>query len=191
MSRKDSENSDGFLSKQLLETRAIVLSGSVDSKIADKVIKQALLLEKLDAESEIKIFINSPGGDVYSGYAIYDMLGFVSCPITTLVMGLAASMGSILSQAGDTTRRFALPNSRIMIHQPLLYGAEGQTTDLEIHSRQIMKLRQETAELFSLKTGKTVKRILKDMDRDYWMTAEESLHYGLIDKIIATRTDLC
>ncbi len=190
MSEKDPEKGKDALSRQLLETRTIVISDSVNSELADRVIKTALILEKLKADGEIKVFINSPGGDVYSGYAIYDILGFITCPITTVVMGLAASMGSILCQAGDAGKRFALPNSRIMIHQPLLQHAEGQITDLEIHSRQILKLRQETAELYASKTGRELKGILKDMDRDYWMTAKESLQYGLIDGIVAGRADL-
>ena len=190
MNTVDPEEKNQSLSKQLLETRTIVISDSVNNELADKVIKQALVLEKLEANGEIRVFINSPGGDVYSGYAIYDILRFVSCPIATLVMGLAASMGSILSQVGDSGRRFALPNARIMIHQPLLQHAEGQTTDLEIHTRQILKLKQETARLYSSKTGKDLRKILKDMDRDFWMTAEESLKYGLIDRIVANRADL-
>ena len=184
MSKKESEEKDDSLSMQMLETRTIVISSSVDSKLADKVIKQTLLLEKLAPKKEIIVIINSPGGEVYSGFAIFDIMKFVECPICTIVTGLAASMGSILSLVGDDGRKFAFPNSKIMIHQPLLQRAEGQTTDLEIHSRQIMKLRQETAELYAATTGKDVKKILKDMDRDNWMTAEESLKYGLIDIII-------
>ncbi len=190
MSKKESEETENFLSKQLLETRTIIISDSIDNELSDTVIKQALLLEKLDARKEIKVLINSHGGEVYSGYAIYDVLHFISCPITTIVIGLAASMGSILSQVGVKGKRLALPNARIMIHQPLLQRAEGQTTDLEIHSRQILKLREELAELYACKTGQDMKKILKDMDRDYWMTAEESLAYGLIDKIITTREGL-
>ena len=190
MSKKESEEKEDSMSKQFLETRTIVISGSVDSKLADKVIKQTLLLEQLDSGKEIIVIINSPGGEVYSGLAMFDIFKFVECPICTIVSGLAASMGSILSLVGDDGRRLAFPNAKIMIHQPLLQRAEGQTTDLEIHSRQIMKLRQETAELYAAVTGKEVKKILKDMDRDNWMTAKESLKYGLIDKIISSRSDL-
>lgn len=191
MSKKKQEvEKDESLSQQLLETRTIIISDSVDSKLADKVIQQILLLEKLDPEAEIKILINSPGGEVHSGFAIYDMLKFVSCPITTVVIGLAASMGSILSLCGDDGRRFILPNAKVMIHQPLLQGAEGQTTDLEIHSRQILKTRRLIAGMYAEKTGKPIEQILEDVERDYWMNASEAVDYGLIDKIIDSRSQL-
>lgn len=190
MSKKENEEKDDSLSQKLLDTRSVVISSSVDSKLADKIIKQLLILEKLDPKAEIKIMINSPGGEIYSGFAIYDMAKFVSCPITTIVMGLAASMGSVLSLVGDDGRRLALPNARILIHQPLLMGAEGAATDLEIQSKQILKTRKLLAKLYAEKTGKTSAQILKDMDRDYWMTAEEALKYGLIDKIITNRSEL-
>src|SRR3989339_1667662 len=137
------------LNKALLETRSIIISSAVDSKLADRVMKHILILEELDPKKEIKVFINSPGGEIYSGFAICDLLSFVSCPVTTIVTGLAASMGSILSLFGDDGRRFATPNSRIMIHQPLLSGAQGQITDLEIHSRQILKTRENLAGMYA------------------------------------------
>jgi ATP-dependent Clp protease protease subunit len=178
------------LSKKLLETRTIVVSGSVDSKLTDKVIQQLLILERMDPKKGITLLINSPGGEIHSGFAIYDMMKFIPCPITTVVIGLAASMGSILSLVGDDERRFALPNAKIMIHQPLLSGAEGQTTDLEIHSRQIINHRNEIAELYAEKTGKPIKQIIKDMDRDHWLTAKEAVKFGLINRVIASRSEL-
>lgn len=190
MSKKENEEKEEGFSQKLMETRSIVISGSVDGKLADKVVKQLLLLEQADPEAEIKIMINSPGGEIYSGLAIFDMARFVSCPITTIVMGLAASMGSVLSLVGDDGKRFALPNARILIHQPLLMGAEGSATDLEIQSKQMIKTRKLLADMYAEKTGKTTNQILKDLDRDNWMTAEEALKYGLIDKIIATRAEL-
>ena len=190
MAEKDTEEKDDSFAKKLLEIRTVMISGSVDSKMSDKVTTQLLVLEKEDPKAEIKVFINSPGGEMHSGYAIYDMLNFVSCPITTVVIGLAASMGSVLSLAGDKKRKLALPNAKIMIHQPLLMGAEGQTTDLEIHSKQIIKSRQNLAELYAEVSGKTANQILKDMDRDHWLTAEEAVKYGLIDKIISSRAEL-
>jgi ATP-dependent Clp protease, protease subunit len=190
MAEKDTEEKDDSFAKKLLEIRTVMISGSVDSKMSDKVTTQLLVLEKEDPKAEIKVFINSPGGEMHSGYAIYDMLNFVSCPITTVVIGLAASMGSVLSLAGDKKRKLALPNAKIMIHQPLLMGAEGQTTDLEIHSKQIIKSRQDLAELYAEVSGKTANQILKDMDRDHWLTAEEAVKYGLIDKIISSRAEL-
>ena len=189
MSKKDSEEKNDSFENELLETRTIIISGSVDSKLTDKIIKQLLVLEKKAPEKKIKCLINSPGGEIYSGFAIFDIMRIISCPITTIVMGLAASMGSILSLAGDKGKRLALPNSKIMIHQPLLTGAEGQATDLEIHSKQILKSRKQIAEMYSEVTGKPVTRILKDMDRDHWLTAEEAVKYGLIDKIATKKSD--
>lgn len=186
---KDEDRKDP-LSESLLETRSIVISSAVDSKLADQVMKHILLLEQKDPKGEIRVFINSPGGEIYSGFAIFDLLKFVPCPVTTIVCGLAASMGSVLSLVGDKGRRFALPNSRIMIHQPLLSGAQGNITDLEIHSRQILKTREKLAEMYAEVTGKTVKKILKDMDRDHWLTPEEALEYGLIDKVITKRSEI-
>jgi len=190
MGEKDTEEKEDSFANKLLEIRTVMISGSVDNKMSDKVTKQLLLLEKEDEKAEIKVFINSPGGEMHSGYAIYDMLKFVACPITTVVVGLAASMGSVLSLAGDKKRKLALPNAKIMIHQPLLMGAEGQTTDLEIHSKQILKARQDLADLYAKQSGKTANQILKDMDRDHWLTAEEAVKYGLIDKIISSREEL-
>ena len=187
---ENGEDKGDKLSQAMMDTRSIVISSQVDSKLADKVMKQILLLEQLDPEAEIKVFINSPGGEIYSGFAICDLLTFVSCPITTIVSGLAASMGSILSLFGDEGRRFATPNSRIMIHQPLLSGAQGQITDLEIHSKQILKTREKLAGMYAEVTGKTVKKILKDMDRDHWLNADEALDYGLIDKVITSRDEI-
>ncbi len=190
LSKKNKDENEESFSNELMEIRTIVISGSVDSKLADKIVKQLLVLEKKDPKKAITIFINSPGGEIYSGYAIFDMMKLISCPITTVVMGLAASMGSILSLGGDDGKRFALANSGIMIHQPLLSGAEGLATDLEIHSKQILKSREVIAKLYSEKSGKSVDKILKDLDRDHWLTAQEAVKYGLIDKVITKRSEL-
>jgi len=190
MSEEKTEEQSTDLSETLLETRSLVISSAVDSKLADRCMKHILLLEQKDPEREIKVFINSPGGEIYSGLAIFDLLKFVSCPITTIVSGLAASMGSILSLVGDEGRRFAMPNSKIMIHQPSLTGAQGSITDLETHSKQILKTRDRLGQMYADVTGKTLKKIIKDMDRDHWLTAEEAKDYGLIDRIITHRSEL-
>lgn len=190
LNKKAEEEKGDSLADELMETRSIIISGSVDSKLTDKIVKQLLVLEKKDPKKRVTLYINSPGGEVYSGFAIFDMMKMISCPITTVVMGLAASMGSILSLGGDDGKRFAFPNARIMIHQPLLNEAEGQITDLEIHSQQILKTREEIAALYSEKTGKSIAETLKDMDRDHWLTAQEAVDYGLIDKIITKRSQL-
>lgn len=194
MSEEKEEKREGngseILTQHLLETRSIVISSSVDSKLADRCMKQILTLEQMDPDKEIVVYINSPGGEINSGFAIFDLLKFVSCPVTTIVSGLAASMGSVLSLVGDEGRRFALPNAQIMIHQPLLMGAQGSITDLEIHSKQILKTREKLANMYAEVTGKTAKKIMKDMDRDHWLNAEDALEYGLIDKVIKSRGDL-
>lgn len=190
MNDKNSKEKEDPLLDKLLETRSIIISTSVDSKLAEKIIKQILILEQMDPKAEIKVFINSPGGEIYSGFAIFDCLKFVQCPITTIVAGLAASMGSILSLVGDKGRKFAFPNARIMIHQPLLGGVQGQATDLEIHSKQIIKTRAKLADMYADITGKPSKQILKDMERDNWLDADEAMNYGLIDRIITTRSEL-
>ena len=186
---QEEEKKDSF-SEELMETRTIIISGTVDAKLTDKIVKQLLILEKKDSKKKLTVFINSPGGEIYSGFAIYDTMKMISCPVATVVMGLAASMGSILALGADDGKRLAFPNSRIMIHQPLLTGAEGQTTDLEIHSRQILKSREEIARLYASVSGKSTEEILKDMDRDHWMTAEEAVEYGLVDKIVSKRSQL-
>lgn len=188
--QKEEEEKGDDLSKKMLETRTIVISDAVDGKLADRVIKQILLLEQMDPKKEIKLFINSPGGEVSSGFAIFDTLKFVTCPIATIVTGLAASMGSVLSMVGDEGRKFAMPHAKIMIHQPLLQGAQGNITDLEIHTEQILKTRAQLADMYARLTKKSAKQILKDMDRDNWMTAQEAMEYGLIDAIVTTRKDL-
>jgi len=190
MGNKDQEEQSELLIEKVLETRTIILSAAVDSKLTDKVLKQILILEQEDSKAEIKVFINSPGGEIQSGFAIFDALKFVPCPITTVVVGLAASMGSILMLAADEGRRFAFPNARIMIHQPLLSGAQGPATDLEIHSRQIIKTRKLLAGIYSQYTGKSERQILKDLDRDHWLSAEDAIEYGLVNKIITSRSEL-
>lgn len=190
LNKNAEEEKENSFADELMETRTIIISGSVDSKLADKIIKQLLVLEKKDPKKKIIIFINSPGGEVYSGFAIYDMIKMISCPVVTVVMGLAASMGSILSLAGDDGKRYAFPNAKVMIHQPLLAGAEGQTTDLEIHSKNIVKTRKEIADLYASVTGKGSEEILKDIDRDHWLSAKEAVKYGLIDKIVTKRSQL-
>lgn len=187
--KKEEEPKDD-LSTKFLKTRTIIISDQVNQKLADKVIRSLLLMEEDDCGTEIKMIINSPGGEIYSGYAIFDMMQFISCPVTTIVSGFAASMGSILSLGASPGRRFATPNAKIMIHQPLLQGVQGQATDLEIHAKEIVKTKKHIAALYASQTGKTEKQILKDMDRDNWMTADEALKYGLLDKIITSRSDL-
>ncbi|MGK0289157.1 MAG: ATP-dependent Clp protease protease subunit [bacterium] len=187
---EDNKEASEDLSSKLLKTRTIIISSAVDSKLAQKVIQQILLLEQESPDEEIKIMINSPGGEVTSGFGIFDTLRFVSCPITTIVSGLAASMGSILSLAGDKGRKFAFPNAEFMIHQPLLSGMQGQVTDLEIQSKSIQKTKNKIAQMYADQTGKSLEQVLKDIDRNYWLDADDAVEYKLIDKIITSRKDL-
>tara|TARA_Y100001970_G_scaffold244545_1_gene310799 strand:- start:175 stop:753 length:579 start_codon:yes stop_codon:yes gene_type:complete len=185
----DNEELDG-ISNKLLQSRTVVISHQVDSKLSAKVLSQLILLEQEGAKNPITVFINSPGGDIFSGFAIFDMLKFISCPVTTIVAGFAASMGSILSLAADKGRRFAMPQSKIMIHQPLLMGYQGRASECEIQAREILKTRDHLVKLYSEQTGKTHEEIKKALDRDNWFTAEEALDYGLLDKVVSSRSDI-
>ncbi len=180
---------DGMASK-LLKSRTIIISQQVNSELAEKVLNRLVLLEQEGAEEAVTVFINSPGGEIFSGFAIFDMLQFIACPVTTVVTGFAASMGSILSLAANEGRRFAMPQSKIMIHQPLLMGYQGRASECEIQAREILKTRDHLIDLYSEQTGKDYETIKKALDRDNWFTAEEALEYGLLDKIVHNRAEL-
>ena len=178
------------LTAKVLKSRTIIISDQVDKDLAKKVLNQLLLLEQEDVKKGITVFINCPGGEVFSGFAIYDALQFIQCPVTTIVAGFAASMGSILSLAASKNRRFALPRSKIMIHQPLLTGYQGRATDLEIQANEILKTRDFIIDIYCQATGKTYEEIKIAIDRDNWFTAEEALAFGLIDRVISSRKEM-
>ncbi len=178
------------LTAKVLKSRTIIISDQVDKYLAKKVLNQLLLLEQEDVQKEITVFINCPGGEVFSGFAIYDALQFIQCPVTTIVAGFAASMGSILSLAASKNRRFALPRSKIMIHQPLLTGYQGRATDLEIQANEILKTRDFIIDIYCQATGKTYEEIKIAIDRDNWFTAQEALAFGLIDRVISSRKEM-
>ncbi|HCV45082.1 MAG TPA: ATP-dependent Clp protease proteolytic subunit, partial [Deltaproteobacteria bacterium] len=171
------------ISSKLLKSRTVIISQQVDAKLSAKVLSQLVLLEQEGPELPITVFINSPGGEIFSGFAIFDMLKFITCPVTTVVTGFAASMGSILSLAADEGRRFAMPQAKIMIHQPLLMGYQGRASECEIQAREILKTRDHLVQLYADQTGKSHEEIKKALDRDNWFTAEEALEYGLLDKV--------
>ncbi|WP_320169894.1 ATP-dependent Clp endopeptidase proteolytic subunit ClpP [Maridesulfovibrio sp.] len=171
---------------RLLKDRIILLSGEVNDHVASVICAQLLFLESEDPEKEIYMYINSPGGVVTAGLAIYDTMKYISAPVATLCMGQAASMGAFLLCAGEKGHRYSLPHSRILIHQPL-GGAQGQATDIDIQAREILRLRKSLNSIMADASGKTVEEIEKDTDRDYFMSAQEALDYGLIDKIIESR----
>ena len=169
----------------LLEMRRIFLSDAVDNESTSQIIRKLWYLELKDPGKPILFVINSPGGSIDAGFAIWDQVKMITSPVTTLVTGLAASMGSILSLCAANGRRFATPNARIMIHQPLIGGViRGQATDLEIHAREILKTRRLIVNTYMEATGKDYETIDRAIDRDTWMSAEEALEFGLIDKII-------
>jgi len=168
---------------RLLKERIIFLGTEINDTISNLVIAQLLFLQSEDAEKDISIYINSPGGVVTAGMAIYDTMQFLKCPITTYCVGQAASMGAVLLAAGTKGKRFALPNSRIMIHQPL-GGAQGQATDIEIQTNEILRMKKNLNEILSHHTGQPVKTVEKDTDRDFFMSAEEAVKYGLVDEVV-------
>ena len=174
--------------EMLLKTRTILLSGEVNKKLAEKVISQLLLLEA-ESDEPVKVMIDSPGGDVDAGYAIFDMIRFIKPDVYTIGMGLVASAGALILLAAPKERRLALPNSHYLIHQPLS-GIRGVATEIEIHAKEIEKARKKINQLISDETGKTLKQVEKDTDRDYWLNAEESLEYGLVSRIISRREEL-
>jgi ATP-dependent Clp protease, protease subunit len=171
---------------RLLKDRIIMLGDEINDQVANSVIAQLLFLEADNPEKDISIYINSPGGSTTAGFAIFDTMEYIKPDISTICIGMAASFGAMLLLAGTKGKRFALPNSEIMIHQPL-GGARGQATEIEISAKRILKLRDHVNQVISERTGQPVEKIEKDTDRDYFMSAQEALEYGIIDKII-TRT---
>ena len=167
---------------RLMADRIIFLGTEIDDTVANVIIAQLLYLSFQDPESPITMYLNTPGGSVYDGLAIYDTMQYISNEVQTVCTGLAASMGSVLLCAGEKGKRFALPHSRIMIHQPL-GGAHGQASDIEITAKEILKLKGELYQIIADHSGKTLKQIEKDADRDHWLTAKEAVEYGMIDSI--------
>ncbi|AMB92018.1 ATP-dependent Clp endopeptidase, proteolytic subunit ClpP [Aerococcus christensenii] len=174
---------------RLLKDRIIMLSGTVDDDMANSVIAQLLFLDAQDPEKDIYMYINSPGGSVSAGMAMYDTMQFVNADVVTIVTGLAASMGSILLMGGCKGKRYALPNSEVLIHQPL-GGVQGQATEIEITARHILKTKTNLKDLIAERTGQDPAKVEQDMDRDYWMTAEEAKAYGCIDEIMMSNKAL-
>ena len=176
---------------RLLKERIIFLVGPVDDHTANLVVAQLLFLESENPDKDIYFYINSPGGSVTAGMSIYDTMKFIKPDVQTLCLGQAASMGAFLLSAGTKGKRFALPNSRVMIHQPLISGGlGGQASDIEIHARELLKLKEKLNQILAEHTGKSLEQIERDTDRDNFMSAQEAADYGLIDKVITTRADV-
>jgi len=189
--KKQSEEKEAgadALSAKFLKTRQIILSGEINKELAEKIARQLLILEA-DSDEPIRLFIDSPGGDADAGYAIFDMIRFINAPVYTIGMGLIASAASIVLLAAPKERRYGLPNSRYLIHQPMS-GMQGVTTEIEIHAQELEKMRMKINQMIAEETGKSVDDVAKDTDRDYWLDAEEAKSYGLISSICKSRKDL-
>ena len=174
---------------RLLEDRIIFIGFPIEDQLANSVIAQMLFLEANDPDRDIFVYINSPGGVVSAGLAIYDTMQYISCDVATICMGQAASMGAVLLAAGTKGKRSALPHARVMIHQPS-GGSQGQASTIEIYTKEILKTKTRLNELLANHTGQTLKKVAKDTDRDYFMSAEEAHEYGLIDNVLVSKSDL-
>lgn len=170
---------------RLLEDRVIFLSGPISDDAANTIIAELLHLEHEDRDKEITMYINSPGGSVSAAFAIYDTMKFVKCPVSTVCIGIAASAAAVILASGDNGHRYALPNSKVMIHQ-VMSGYEGQAADIEIHAKEILNTKKQVEKILARETGQPEDRISKDTDRDYYMAAEEAVNYGIVDKIITS-----
>jgi len=168
---------------RLLKERIIFLGAPINDIVANSVIAQLLFLESKDPKKDIQLYVNTPGGMVTAGFAIYDTMQYVKCPISTVCVGMAASMGAVLLAGGEKGKRFALPNAQIMLHQPM-GGATGQAVEIEITAKQIVKIKEKLNQILAKHTGQTFERVEKDTDRDFYLTAKEAQDYGLIDKVI-------
>ena len=186
---KTNDSANEQLMQKFLNTRQIILSGEVNKELAEKVIRQLLILESDSASKPIYVYIDSPGGDVDAGFAIFAMIRFIKPPVYTIGMGLVASAGALILLAASKNYRLGLPNSHYLIHQPLS-GIKGVATDIEIHAKEIEKIRAKINALIAEETGKDVAEVAKDTDRDYWLSADEAVNYGLILQVIKTRSDL-
>ncbi len=174
------------LYSRLLDDRIIFLSGEINDALANTVVAQLIYLEGKDSTKDISLYINSPGGSVSAGMAIYDTMNYIKCDVSTICIGMAASMGAFLLAAGTKGKRIALPNSEIMIHQPL-GGMQGQASDIKIHAEHILRIKDKMNTILAERTGQDIETIRRDTDRDNYMTAQQALEYGLIDKIIEKR----
>jgi len=180
---------DRFIDKELLDSRTIILSQNIDAQLAKSIYSRLILLEKDNPEKPITLIINSQGGSADSGFGIYDMLKFIESPVITIIAGLCASAAIIIFLAGEKGKRFALPNARFLIHQPST-SAVGPAADLEITANQILKIRDQFNQIVALETGNDIKKVTQDANRDFWLSAEEAVNYGLVSKIISKRGEL-
>ncbi len=177
------------LYSRLLKERIIFIGTPIDDNVANSVVAQLLYLQSEDATKDINMYINSPGGVIYAGLAIYDTMQWLRPEVSTVCMGMAMSMGAVLLAAGQKSKRYALPNSTVLIHQPL-GGAEGQATDIEITAREVLRLRRSLTDILAKHTGQSVERITQDSDRNYYLTAPQAVEYGLVDEVLGNEEDV-
>ena len=186
--KNDKGKSPDPLAEKFLKTRQILLSGEINKELAEKIVRDLLMMEA-DSAEPIRMYIDSPGGDVEAGFAIFDMIRFINAPVTLIGMGLVASAAALILLAVPKERRVALPNSQYLIHQPMS-GIKGVATDIEIHAQELAKTRAKLNKIISDETGKDLEQVTKDTDRDYWLNAEEAVNYGLVSRIVNKRSDL-
>ena len=186
---EDERGAGDRLLDRLMETRTVLISEPISSELSLKILPRLLLLESEDPEAPVKVLINSPGGAVDDGFAIYDMMRFIRCPVTSICIGLAASAATIVLLGADKGRRFALPNTRVLLHQPS-QALRGVASDIEISANEILRIRRRINALLMAETGQTAEQIEKDLNRDYWLGAEEAVKYGLIDKVVENATQI-
>lgn len=187
--KEENEKKDDGIPGKLLKTRTILVSDTINKKMAEKIISQLLLLEQEDPEKDIKMFINSPGGDADAGFAILDMIRFVKPKVKTICAGVTASAAVIILLGGEKGNRFSLPNARVLIHQPST-GVQGTAADIQIEASEILKCREKINKLIADETGQTIEKVENDTKRNLWTSADESLNYGLVDKIVTIGSDL-
>lgn len=180
---------DTHLDRQLLEARTILVAGAVSDRMARQIAGRLLIMEQADPDRQVTVFINSPGGSADSGFAIYDLLRFVSCPVRTVVNGLCASAAVLIHLAADRGQRFTLPQSRFLLHQPST-ASFGTASDLDITAREVLKLRERYNSIICDATGQDPQKVLEDVRRDFWLNAKEALDYGLVDRVVSTRKEL-
>jgi ATP-dependent Clp protease, protease subunit len=181
----DEKGHEESLLDRLMKTRTVILSEGISSELSKKILPRLLLLEAEDPKAPVTMLINSPGGAVDDGFAIYDMMRYIKCPVTTICVGLAASAATIVLLGADKGRRLTLPNTRILLHQPS-QGVRGAASDIEISANEIVRIRARINAILAAETGKTAEEVEKDLNRDYWLSAEEAVEYGLLDRIVTS-----
>ncbi len=179
----DEKGKEDSLLDRLMKTRTLIISEPISAELSKRILPQLLLLEAEDPKAPVKVLINSPGGAVDDGFAIYDTMRFIECPVVTICVGLAASAATIILMGGDKGSRLTLPNTRILLHQPS-HGVRGAASDIEITANEIVRIRERINRIFEAETGQSMEKLLEDMNRDFWMSAEEAVEYGLLDRII-------